>query len=394
MAAPTAITVGSNQGGLAMTRRTALAAAMALAALAAPSSAAAANNPPVCTDLEYTTAQDTPVLVTGGCSDPDGPGSLNYALTDWPDFGTLPTVSPSGSAQYLPNSGFTGTDSLSFTATDSLGATSNEATATITVIPGDGSTNSAPTCPDMSVYVEKNTPLTLFGRCIDPDGDPLSYEPPTPPANGVLSFPSMDSATYTPNTGYLGPDSFTYLARDVHNAPAEPGLVSIQVVEPGAGTFDTGAAPSATEPAVAAVTTTAAGPVTIQSGPAVATPPGDYTFLDQQFSISAPSGSGLTLAFTLDSSIVPAGQDESTITVFRDGVAVADCTAALTPDPCVSQRTLLGDGDVQLVVTSSHASRWNFGVQPTPPVEPKAGKGCGDKNRAHAREDDCRKPAR
>jgi hypothetical protein len=170
--------------------------------------------------------------------------------------------------------------------------------------------------------------------------------------------------------------------------------VSISVVDPGAGTFASGAAPSASEPAVAAVTTTQPGPVTIQSGPALATPPGDYTFLDQQFNIGAPDGNPLTLAFTLDSSIVPAGHDQSTITVFRDGIAVANCTAPLTPDPCVAERTLLGDGDVRLVVTSSHASRWNFGVQPTPPVQPKPGKGCGDKNHAHAREGDCKKPAK
>jgi hypothetical protein len=371
-------------------RRTVLAASLALAALAAPSSAAA-NNPPTCSDLEYTTAQDTPVMLFGGCSDPDGPAPLTYSLVDHPDFGTLPSVSPSGTATYQPNAGFTGTDSLRFTATDGLGASADPATATITVIAGDGSTNEAPICPDMSVFVEKNTPITLFGRCIDPDGDALVYEPPSDPPNGTLTFPTGDSAIYTPDLDHLGPDSFTYRARDTHNVFATPGTVSIQVVEPGAGTFETAAAPSASEPAVAAVSTTQPGPVTIQVGPALAAPPGDYTFLNRQFNIGAPSGTGLTLAFTLDSSIVPAGHDETTIAVFRDGVEVADCTAPLTPDPCVAERTRLADGDVRMVVTSSHASRWNFGVRPVPP---KRGKGCGDRNHAHAREGDCRKPAR
>ncbi|HEX8645531.1 MAG TPA: Ig-like domain-containing protein [Thermoleophilaceae bacterium] len=373
-----------------MYRRTALAACLALAALAAPSSAAA-NEAPTCSDLEYTTAQDTPLTLFGGCSDPDGPAPLTYSLVDHPDSGSLPQVNPNGTATYLPNPGFTGTDSLRFTATDGAGATAAPATATITVVPDDGSANRAPTCPDVAVFVAKNTSIPLFGRCIDPDGDTLTYEPPAQPGKGTLTFPTLDSAIYTPGPDYVGPDSFTYRARDVHNLFAAPGTVSIQVVEPGAGSFASGAAPSASEPAVATVTTTQPGPVVIQAGPALAAPPGDYTFLDRQFNIGAPDGNPLTLTFTLDSSIVPAGQDESTITVFRDGVAVADCTAPLVPDPCVAERTLLGDGDVRLVVTSTHASRWNFGVQPIPP---KRGKGCGDKNHAHAREGSCRKPAK
>lgn len=376
-----------------MQRRTALAACLALAALAAPSSAAA-NNAPTCSDLEYTTAQDTPLTLSGGCSDPDGPAPLAYSVVDHPDFGSLPQVGPNGTATYQPNLGFTGTDSLQYTATDGAGATAQPAMATITVVPGGGTTNQAPVCPDMSVFVEKNGSIPLFGRCVDPDGDPLLYEPPSLPPNGSLTFPTGDSAIYTPDPDYVGPDSFTYRARDDHNVFATPGTVSIQVVEPGAGTFATAAPPSASTPAVAAITTTQPGPVTIQVGPALAAPPGDYTFLDQQFNVGAPDGNPLTLAFTLDASIVPAGHDETTIAVFRDGVAVADCSAPLTPDPCIAERTRLGDGDVRLVVTSSHASRWNFGVRPVAAAPPKRGKGCGDRNHAHAREADCRKPAR
>ncbi len=238
-----------------MHRRIALAACLALAVLAVPSTAAA-NNAPTCSDLEYATAQDAPVTLFGGCSDPDGPAPLSYTLVDHPDFGSLPQVSSNGTATYQPNLGFTGTDSLRFSATDGAGATSNVATATITVVPGDGSANEAPVCPDMSAFVEKNTPLPLYGRCIDPDGDALTYDMPSDPPHGSLAFPTGDSAIYTPDLDHLGPDSFTYRARDTHNVFATPGTVSIQVVEPGAGTFATAAAPSTSVPAVAAVSTT------------------------------------------------------------------------------------------------------------------------------------------
>jgi hypothetical protein len=111
-----------------------------------------------------------------------------------------------------------------------------------------------------------------------------------------------------------------------------------------------------------------------------------------QFNIEAPSGGTLTLAFTLDGSAIPAGQDETTLVVLRDGEAIANCTGTgLGPDPCVVERTRLADGDVRLVVLSSHASEWNFAYSPQPR---RAGKGCGDGNHSHAREADCKKVAR
>ena len=120
--------------------------------------------------------------------------------------------------------------------------------------------------------------------------------------------------------------------------------------------------------------------------------PAGLTLLPFQFDIEAPNGDPLTLGFTLDSSAIPAGHDETTLVVLRDGVPIANCTGAgLGPDPCVSERTLLADGDVRLVVLSSHASSWSFAV---PTAAPKAGKGCGDKNHSHAREGGCKKPAK
>src|SRR5262249_47006 len=51
--------------------------------------------------------------------------------------------------------------------------------------------------------------------------------------------------------------------------------------------------------------------------------------------------------------------------VFRNGVAVAACVGdpgVALPDPCVSERTVLGSGDVRIRVLTSHASAWTFGL--------------------------------
>jgi hypothetical protein len=96
--------------------------------------------------------------------------------------------------------------------------------------------------------------------------------------------------------------------------------------------------------------------------------PAGFSFLDQQVEITAPAAAPnnpLTLELRIDSSKVPSGQTESDIEIFRNGVRVGDCTGAsdtASPDPCVSGRQQLTDGDVLITVLTSQASLWNFAI--------------------------------
>ena len=78
--------------------------------------------------------------------------------------------------------------------------------------------------------------------------------------------------------------------------------------------------------------------------------------------------------FRIDTSRVPAGEDENSIQIFKDGgpSLIQNCTGApqAIPDPCVSGRELLGDGNIQLTILTSSASVWNFGVAQAPPGGP------------------------
>ncbi len=93
-----------------------------------------------------------------------------------------------------------------------------------------------------------------------------------------------------------------------------------------------------------------------------------FTFFGQQVNIevdpAATAANPLKVAFLLDSSIIPEGEDKDTIEIFKDGVKVAACTdtsGTASPDPCVSSRELLTDGDIEISVLTSTASMWNFG---------------------------------
>lgn len=69
--------------------------------------------------------------------------------------------------------------------------------------------------------------ITLTGS--DPDNDPITFHVVNGPTNGTLSGVAPN-LTYTPNTGYAGPDAFTFKVND-GQADSAAALVSIEVVE-------------------------------------------------------------------------------------------------------------------------------------------------------------------
>jgi hypothetical protein len=81
--------------------------------------------------------------------------------------------------------------------------------------------------------------ITLTGT--DPQSDPLTFATTSTPAHGVLSGTAPD-LTYTPVSGYSGPDSFTFTASD--GSLSDTGTISLTVAEasltaPGAPTIGT-----------------------------------------------------------------------------------------------------------------------------------------------------------
>jgi hypothetical protein len=97
-------------------------------------------------------------------------------------------------------------------------------------------------------------------------------------------------------------------------------------------------------------------------------PPG-FTFLGQQINIDAPPATAndpIELVFVVDASLIDRDlvPPLSNFYIFKDGELVLDCTHPLgraQPDPCVWSRRYLG-ADIEIVVLTSSASAWNFGV--------------------------------
>jgi hypothetical protein len=73
--------------------------------------------------------------------------------------------------------------------------------------------STAPVASNQAVFTAQNTPVNITLTATSPQGYPLTYTILTQPTQGSLSG-SAPNLTYTPNTGYTGPDSFTFRAND------------------------------------------------------------------------------------------------------------------------------------------------------------------------------------
>ncbi|MES2657779.1 MAG: Ig-like domain-containing protein [Verrucomicrobiota bacterium] len=108
-------------------------------------------------------------------------------------------------------------------------------------------TNQAPVAVADSYFTGFNTALVIpaagvLANDTDAESNPLNAIINSEPAHGTLTLNSNGGFTYTPATGYSGPDSFTYRAND-GSLNSNLATVSITVVPPGSlvnGSFESG----------------------------------------------------------------------------------------------------------------------------------------------------------
>ncbi|HTN43442.1 MAG TPA: Ig-like domain-containing protein, partial [Nitrospiria bacterium] len=191
--------------------------------------------PPVVTDQDVTTPEDTPVTITLSATDPDSP-SVTFSIAGNPPFGTLSpitgtTCTPVGdgtscTAQvtYTPILNYNGPDSFLFKANDGL-LDSNIGTVNLTVTP----VNDPPVADDQAVTTAEEAPITITLSASDVDNTSLAFAVAIAPHFGTLSditppvcTPTPDGlgsdctaqVTYSPNTNYFGSDLLTFTAND------------------------------------------------------------------------------------------------------------------------------------------------------------------------------------
>ncbi len=176
---------------------------------------AAVNDDPVARDDAAAMDEDgdVAILVLDNDEDADGDVLSIQSLTQ-PGHGAV--VISGASVTYTPGKDFYGEDLFTYTVSDGRGGTSTGAIR-ITVVP----VNDAPRAEDDSAFTDEDVAVTIavLENDSDPDGDGLSIQEVSPPAQGTAEVLGA-AVVYTPAAGFHGVDSFTYTVLDGHGGSA------------------------------------------------------------------------------------------------------------------------------------------------------------------------------
>ncbi len=195
---------------------------------------APANTPPTAHDDSYTANENQTLNVPAPgvlSNDTDNEGDpLTAVKVSNPSHGSV-TLNSNGSFAYTPNTGYAGPDSFTYRANDGS-ADSNTATVNLNVSAAPPA-NTPPTANDDAYTANENQTLNVpaagvLANDTDAEHDPLTAAKVSNPAHGSVTLNSNGSFAYTPNTGYAGPDSFTYRAND-GSANSNTATVSLNV---------------------------------------------------------------------------------------------------------------------------------------------------------------------
>ena len=174
--------------------------------------------------------------VTGNVltNDDDAEGDVQTVSSNTePASGTL-VINPDGSYEYTPNTDFVGEDTFTYTVCDNGNPQAcDTAIVYLEVLPISGPNNEAPIANADTGVTEVNTPIegSVLSNDFDPDGDPITVTANTNPSNGVLVINPDGTFEYTPNTDFVGEDTFTYTICDnATPAACDTATVTIQVI--------------------------------------------------------------------------------------------------------------------------------------------------------------------
>ena len=185
---------------------------------------------PVANEDNSSTSIDTPVIVDVLENDTaldDVP--LTLTIESLPSNGDI-EVNPDNTITFSPDLSFTGDDQFSYQVCDADGDCA-AASVIITVAPSSvlfAVDDRYSVGQDNQLFID---PPGVLDNDIDPDNKELQAIKPSDPSNGtLLSFNVDGDFTYFPDPGFIGSDTFTYIASNGTDE-SEPANVIIDVLE-------------------------------------------------------------------------------------------------------------------------------------------------------------------
>ena len=298
----------------------------------APAPPSATSPPPVTTAFNTQVGIDVTAQLGGVF--------INVAVVTPPINGTI--VSVVGNVfTYRPNTGYVGADSFTYRAQGPGGTISTPpALVSITVNPAVPIVTAPAT-----VTTAFNTPVAI-NLTAQISGTSTSIAIATPPTNGTVSIVG-NTVTYTPTTGYFGPDSFTYRATGPGGTSLPSPPVNINVLSPApsaaarsvsvafavATAIDLSAQLTGTVTSIAVVTAPANGTIVAVVGNVVTyLPNSNFSGADSfTYRATGPGGtSGVaTVSITVTAAPLPTVVNRTATVVFNTPLAI-DLTAQIS----------------------------------------------------------------
>ena len=191
---------------------------------------------------------------------------------------------------YTPYQNYNGTDSFTYKVNDGE-YDSNISTVNVTVNP----VNDAPVSTDTSISTRENVPVAVVFSSSDIDGDNLTYSIIDEPASGATTSGDDINFVYTPNTGFIGSDTFNYVAND-GTTNSNTSTVSVTVIS--------GSAPIAVVGNLNIVYSTGITEYTTDISSLVTDPDGDPLtyFINSQPDIGSATIDGSIITYSIDES--------------------------------------------------------------------------------------------
>ncbi|MGI9495313.1 MAG: Ig-like domain-containing protein [Mariniblastus sp.] len=197
------------------------------------------DDPPVANNDNAIVNEDSQVGVPVLAND-DDPNGDTLAIDSFTQASNGTVTQNNDILVYTPDDDFNGSDSFSYTINDGNGNT-DSATVFVTI----NAVNDNPVANNDSGTTDENVPIIvdLVGNDSDIDGDTLSIDSFTQPANGIVTDNGDGTITYAPDSGFFGSDSFTYTVTDGNLT--DSATVQLTVNEVGGGTSEIGFAGTA-----------------------------------------------------------------------------------------------------------------------------------------------------
>ena len=192
------------------------------------------DDPPVANNDNATVNEDSQVSVPVLDNDDDVNGDT-LAIDSFGQASNGTVTQNNDILIYTPDANFNGTDSFNYTINDGNGNT-DTATVFVTI----NAVNDNPIANNDAGSTDQDVPVIvdLVSNDSDIDGDTLTIDSVTQPANGLVTDNGDGTITYAPDAGFFGSDSFTYDVTD--GSLTDSATVQITVNEVGGGTTEIG----------------------------------------------------------------------------------------------------------------------------------------------------------